>query len=120
MFDVQEQISKAAAFSLTAGGMGATRFANPSQALQQVSANRILQQVGLNRVENIEGERSRQLVQPLGESFRLDVYHYGVYTTQYGCTSRCRLPCGVCFPASHLCAENAQRWGTLDLVVPAK
>jgi hypothetical protein len=54
VFDVKEQVSEAAAFALTAGGIGASRFTNPSEALQQISASRILDQVGLNRVENIE------------------------------------------------------------------
>jgi hypothetical protein len=54
VFQVQEAVSESASFSFAAGRIRASRLANPSQALHQVSASRIVEQVGLNRVKDIE------------------------------------------------------------------
>jgi len=81
IFQVQEQISEAAPFSLTALRIRTSRLANPSQSLHQISPLWILNQVGLNRIKDIQSRRSRQSVQPHGKGLRLDVYHYVVYNT---------------------------------------
>jgi hypothetical protein len=58
IFQVQEQIPEATALSLSSGRIGASSFANTSEALHQISTGRILEQVGLDRVENVQSQCS--------------------------------------------------------------
>jgi hypothetical protein len=66
----------------TGTNTGTSRLANPSRTLHQIPTIGVLDQVSLNRIEDIQSRRSRQSVQSRGKSLRFDVYHSVVYTTQ--------------------------------------
>ena len=80
---VKIKISQTTTFSLATLRIGSPRFANPSEARNQTSAFRIAEQIGLNRIENLDGIISRQFMKPPGKRQRFNEYHR-VIVTQSG------------------------------------
>lgn len=71
--EVEETIS--APLPFTSNGVRASCFANPSEPLHEVTTNWIVEKIGLNEAEHIQGCRSSHSVQSLRENAGLDVYH---------------------------------------------
>ena len=72
---IEVEVSVSTAFAFTPSRIRASCFANSAEPLDEIATNRVVQEIGLDEAEHIEGRRSGHPVQPLGEDDGLDIYH---------------------------------------------
>jgi hypothetical protein len=74
-FQIEVENAIPAPFSFTSSGIRASCFPDSSEPMDKVTANRIVEKIGLNETQHIQSCCSGDPVEALGENGRLDIYH---------------------------------------------
>lgn len=111
---VRIKISQTTTLSLATAGIAGSRFANHSEARNQAPTFRIVEQIGLNRSENLDSIGLGEFMKPPGKCERFNEYH-SVIVAQSGRLRLGRRTSESTCPEIQLISQGAVQFET-DLI----